>query len=115
MTADSIPAFYRGGCIVPRRERARRSTATQVRRTGQGFQGFWGSKAAQCTWGVAAARLHGLWMQQRSHRVGPRGVAQVHDPLTLVVALDHQQQASGDLYLDDGRSFAFMRGQYVHR
>lgn len=68
VTQDSIPAFYRGGYIVPRRERPRRSTATQ-------------------------------------HA----------DPLTLVVALDHESKAGGDLYLDDGHSYAFMRGAYMHR
>jgi len=68
VNADSIPAYYRGGSVVPRRERPRRSTAQQET-----------------------------------------------DPLTLVISLDHQQQATGDLYLDDGHSFAFLRGQYVHR
>mmetsp|Transcript_27755 Transcript_27755/g.70759 ORF Transcript_27755/g.70759 Transcript_27755/m.70759 type:complete len:905 (-) Transcript_27755:229-2943(-) len=68
VTPDSIPAYYRGGRIVPRRERPRRSSATQAK-----------------------------------------------DPITLVIALDHNGNAEGDLYLDDGRSFAFMRGQYAHR
>ncbi len=68
MTLDAIPVFYRGGAIVPRRERPRRSTQTQAR-----------------------------------------------DPFTLVVACDPMFKAEGDLYLDDGHSFAFKRGQYVHR
>jgi hypothetical protein len=37
------------------------------------------------------------------------------DPFTLVVALDEYGQASGDLYLDDGSSFAFAQGAYLHR
>ncbi|KAF8064543.1 PSL5 [Scenedesmus sp. PABB004] len=65
---ESIPVFYRGGHIVPRRERPRRSTATM------------GS-----------------------------------DPFTLVVALDGSGSASGDLYVDDGASFAFAAGHYLHR
>eukprot|EP01025_Chloroclados_australasicus_P058075 TRINITY_DN7270_c0_g1_i1.p1 TRINITY_DN7270_c0_g1~~TRINITY_DN7270_c0_g1_i1.p1 ORF type:complete len:901 (-),score=109.22 TRINITY_DN7270_c0_g1_i1:483-3185(-) len=65
---DYIPTFYRGGNIIPRRERQRRSTQ-----------------------------------------------AMQSDPFTLVVALDAQQKAIGDLYLDDGRSFAFLKGSYVHR
>lgn len=65
---ESIPVFYRGGHVVPRRDRPRRSSQTQVR-----------------------------------------------DPFTLIVALDKDGKASGDLYLDDGHSFAFKRGQYVHR
>lgn len=32
------------------------------------------------------------------------------DPITLVIALDRQGQASGELYVDDGRSFAFQVG-----
>ncbi|GFR40498.1 hypothetical protein Agub_g1066 [Astrephomene gubernaculifera] len=68
VTLDAIPVYYRGGHIVPRRERPRRSTA-----------------------------------------------AQAADPLTLVVALDEQGGAEGELYMDDGRSFAFQRGGYLHR
>lgn len=52
--------FYRGGHVVVRRERARRSTEAQQR-----------------------------------------------DPFTVVVALDDAGRAAGDLYLDDGSSFAF--------
>lgn len=68
LTMNTIPFFYRGGSIIPRKERPRRSTA------------------------VAHA-----------------------DPYTLIVALDDKMTASGDLYLDDGSSFAFMRGGFVHR
>ncbi|GAX83418.1 hypothetical protein CEUSTIGMA_g10843.t1 [Chlamydomonas eustigma] len=65
---ESIPVYYKGGSIVPRRERPRRSTRMQMK-----------------------------------------------DPFTLIVALDGNWSAAGDLYLDDGRSFAFLRGQYTHR
>eukprot|EP00879_Flechtneria_rotunda_P012458 GHRR01013010.1.p1 GENE.GHRR01013010.1~~GHRR01013010.1.p1 ORF type:complete len:687 (+),score=194.43 GHRR01013010.1:1218-3278(+) len=65
---DAIPVFYRGGHIVPRRDRPRRSTATML-----------------------------------------------NDPFTLMVALDKSGSATGDLYLDDGRSFAFTKGQYLHK
>lgn len=37
------------------------------------------------------------------------------DPYTLVVALDAAGTAAGELYLDDGRSFAFERGVFSHR
>lgn len=69
LTEDRAPAWWRGGSVVPLRERPRRSTA--------------------------AAR---------------------RDPLTLVVALDAAGRgACGDLYLDDGASFAFARGAFSSR
>ena len=37
------------------------------------------------------------------------------DPLTLVVALDASGKACGDLYLDDGATFAFARGAFASR
>jgi alpha 1,3-glucosidase len=43
-------------------------------------------------------------------------VTQAGDPFTLVVALDPTSgAATGDLYLDDGRSYAFAAGHYLHR
>ena len=65
---EDIPAWWRGGSVIPLRERARRSSAAATR-----------------------------------------------DPLTLVVALDADGRACGDLFLDDGKSYAFQRGVYVHR
>jgi alpha 1,3-glucosidase len=63
-----VPAWLRGGSIVPRQERVRRS----------------------------------------SHQMR-------FDPLTLVVALDEQQQAQGALYWDDGETFDYTRGHSVER
>lgn len=37
------------------------------------------------------------------------------DPITLVIALDKAGQAWGELYVDDGRSYAFLRGAYAYR
>lgn len=39
--------------------------------------------------------------------------AQRDDPFTLVVALDDAGAASGSLYLDDSRTFAFLEGAYL--
>merc|ERR1711865_757193 len=37
----------------------------------------------------------------------------IHDPYTLVVALDNSQQASGMLYMDDEKSFDYQKkGQF---
>lgn len=65
---EGIPVYLRGGSIIPRKERARRSTAQM---TG--------------------------------------------DPFTLWVALNETGSAQGDLYIDDGRSFAFQKGSYLYR
>jgi len=37
------------------------------------------------------------------------------DPYTLYVALSIYQKSEGDLYMDDGRSYAFQKGQYVYK
>lgn len=63
-----IPAFQRGGSIIPRRNRPRRSSSQMV-----------------------------------------------NDPFTLHVALDSDQRAEGDLYLDDGASFDHLKGVFHHR
>eukprot|EP00208_Stichococcus_sp_RCC1054_P007303 CAMPEP_0206145352 /NCGR_PEP_ID=MMETSP1473-20131121/27104_1 /ASSEMBLY_ACC=CAM_ASM_001109 /TAXON_ID=1461547 /ORGANISM="Stichococcus sp, Strain RCC1054" /LENGTH=887 /DNA_ID=CAMNT_0053541521 /DNA_START=68 /DNA_END=2731 /DNA_ORIENTATION=- len=68
VTMEDIPSYLRGGHIVPRRERARRSTAA----------------------------MH-------------------TDPITLVVALDSNGAADGELFLDDGSSFAYEKGAFLHR
>jgi alpha 1,3-glucosidase len=41
--------------------------------------------------------------------------AQAADPITLVVALDDKHTATGSLYMDDGSSFAFTQGHYLHQ
>lgn len=38
-----------------------------------------------------------------------------HDPFTLRVALDRSENASGELYLDDGETYANQRGEVVWR
>ncbi|XP_047330100.1 probable glucan 1,3-alpha-glucosidase [Impatiens glandulifera] len=37
------------------------------------------------------------------------------DPYTLVIALDDTQEAVGELYVDDGKSFEFANGAFIHR
>jgi alpha 1,3-glucosidase len=38
-----------------------------------------------------------------------------YDPYTLVVVLDKNGQADGTLYVDDGETFDYQRGGYIHR
>ena len=65
---DKIVAFYRGGKIVPRQQRQRRSS-TQMK----------------------------------------------DDPYTLIVALNQELSASGEIYFDDFVSFDHRNGVYHHR
>lgn len=37
------------------------------------------------------------------------------DPYTLVIALNSTKEAEGELYIDDGKSFEFQGGAYIHR
>ncbi|KAH7056572.1 glycosyl hydrolases family 31-domain-containing protein [Linnemannia elongata] len=41
--------------------------------------------------------------------------AMENDPFTLVIALDSKSEASGRLYLDDGESFNYEKGDYILR
>ncbi len=65
---DTIPLLLRGGHIIPRRDRPRRSSGLMA-----------------------------------------------HDPFTLLVALDAAGHATGTLYLDDGATFDYQSGAYIHR
>ncbi|KAH7315741.1 hypothetical protein KP509_21G063300 [Ceratopteris richardii] len=65
---DTIPVFQRGGTIIPRRERPRRSS-TQM----------------------------------------------VNDPYTLLIAVNGTHEAEGELYMDDGNTFDFAEGAFIHR
>ncbi|KAK5111330.1 hypothetical protein LTR62_005170 [Meristemomyces frigidus] len=38
-----------------------------------------------------------------------------YDPFTLVIVLGHSGDANGTLYLDDGESFDYEEGAYIHR
>ncbi|KAL3637867.1 putative glucan 1,3-alpha-glucosidase [Castilleja foliolosa] len=38
-----------------------------------------------------------------------------NDPYTLVIALNSSMAAEGELYVDDGKSFEFQQGAYIHR
>lgn len=38
-----------------------------------------------------------------------------YDPFTLVVVLDSSNSANGTLYLDDGETFDYQQGAYIHR
>ncbi|XP_009364181.1 probable glucan 1,3-alpha-glucosidase [Pyrus x bretschneideri] len=51
----------------------------------------------------------------RKDRFRRSSTQMVNDPYTLVIALNSSQAAEGELYVDDGRSFEFQKGAYIHR
>lgn len=38
-----------------------------------------------------------------------------NDPFTLLIALDKNEQAKGDLYIDDGMTLQFIKREFIHR
>lgn len=64
---DKIPVFQRGGTIIPRKHRIRRSSVL----------------------------MH-------------------EDPVTLHIAVDRNGRASGNLYIDDGKSFDYKEGKFIY-
>ncbi|KAA8547035.1 hypothetical protein F0562_003464 [Nyssa sinensis] len=51
----------------------------------------------------------------RKYRFRRSSTQMVNDPYTLVIALNNSQAAEGELYIDDGKSFEFEQGAYIHR
>lgn len=51
----------------------------------------------------------------RKDRLRRSSTQMVNDPYTLVIALNSSQAAEGELYIDDGKSFDFKEGAYIHR
>jgi alpha 1,3-glucosidase len=66
VSMDDIPVYQRGGSIIPKKERTRRSTSQMI-----------------------------------------------NDPLTLVVALDSNGAAKGEVYLDDMETHKYQKGEYL--
>ncbi|KAF5199205.1 Alpha-glucosidase [Thalictrum thalictroides] len=51
----------------------------------------------------------------RKDRYRRSSTQMVNDPYTLVIALNNSLVAEGELYIDDGKSFEFEKGAYIHR
>lgn len=64
---------------------------------------------------VIRSYLRGGTMLPLKERPRRSSAQMASDPITLVIALDRQGQAAGQLYVDDGRSYAFQRGAYAYR
>lgn len=59
--------------------------------------------------------LRGGTMLPLKERPRRSSLAMAEDPITLIVSLDRAGEAVGELYLDDGRSYAFQEGEYSFR
>jgi alpha 1,3-glucosidase len=57
--------------------------------------------------------LRGGKIIARKEKVKPSSGLMKWDPLTLVVCLDESECALGSLYVDDGFSFEFEKGNYI--
>lgn len=51
----------------------------------------------------------------RKDRFRRSSTQMANDPYTLVIALNSSLAAEGELYIDDGKSFEFEQGAYIHR
>lgn len=49
----------------------------------------------------------------RKDRIRKSSSLMIHDPFTLLVALDRKGQAQGTVYVDDGKSFAYTNNAFV--
>lgn len=88
------------------------STGNLMDRRSQDFEAF----SVKCTLDDGAkVFLRGGNMLVTKERARRSTASMVHDPYTLIVALDTKQTSVGDIYVDDGHSFAFQRGQYVYK
>lgn len=59
--------------------------------------------------------LRGGFIIPVHERIRRAAILSAHDPYTLLIILDKQGQAKGDLYHDDFYTFDYKKGQYIHR
>ncbi|KAL6225500.1 hypothetical protein ACLB2K_004350 [Fragaria x ananassa] len=83
-------------------------------KTGAAFKGGKTHKLDVNEEGVPAFQRAGTIIP-RKDRFRRSSTQMVNDPYTLVIALNSSQAAEGELYVDDGKSFEFQQGSYIHR
>ena len=59
--------------------------------------------------------MHAGHIFPRRDRVRRSSALMKLDPITLVIVLDKSDDATGELYMDDGDSFDFQHGAHIHR
>ena len=113
VTLDSVPAYLRGGSIVPFKAGGPRSALPAA--TLCAFAVMLLLQARCCCHRIPGLHSEQRWWRWSQERARRSTGAMARDPLTLVVALDAAGAAAGELYVDDGRSFAYRRGVFLHR
>ncbi|GLU12618.1 hypothetical protein SLE2022_292820 [Rubroshorea leprosula] len=83
-------------------------------RTGTAYEGGTTHKLEVSEDSIPAFQRAGTILP-RKDRFRRSSTQMVHDPYTLVIALNSSQAAEGELYLDDGKSFDFKQGAYIQR
>ncbi|KAH7566935.1 hypothetical protein ACOSP7_023641 [Xanthoceras sorbifolium] len=83
-------------------------------RTGTAFRGGITHKLDVTEESIPAFQRAGTIIP-RKDRFRRSSTQMVNDPYTLVVALNSSQAAEGELYVDDGKSFEFLQGAFIHR
>ncbi|KAL8750297.1 MAG: hypothetical protein Q9199_007155, partial [Rusavskia elegans] len=58
--------------------------------------------------------MEGGHILSRKERPRKSSALMKFDPYTLVIALDNTGRAEGELYIDDGESFEYRKGAYIH-
>ncbi|KAL6588134.1 putative glucan 1,3-alpha-glucosidase [Orobanche minor] len=97
VSEDSIPAFQRAGTIIPRKDRFRRSS-TQMRNDPYTLLQY-NTRRLRNPSGDNSKDER--WCKNRQTK--------------RVIALNSSMAAEGELYVDDGKSFEFQQGAYIHR
>ncbi|KAG5438788.1 hypothetical protein PCANB_002508 [Pneumocystis canis] len=59
--------------------------------------------------------IHGGSIILRRDRIRRSSLLMMHDPFTVIIALDNKGNAEGSLYLDDGESFDNLDGLYIYK
>ncbi|KAK7282257.1 hypothetical protein RIF29_10900 [Crotalaria pallida] len=83
-------------------------------RTGSVYKGGVTHKLEVTDESIPAFQRAGTILTRRD-RFRRSSTQMTNDPFTLVIALNSSQAAEGELYIDDGSSFNFLHGSYIHR
>ncbi|CAM8986521.1 unnamed protein product [Rhodiola kirilowii] len=123
-TFSNDEAFMVGGCILAQGIYTERAKQVSVYlpgeeswydlKTGTSYEGGKSHKLEAREDGVPAFQKAGTIIP-RKDRFRRSSTQMVNDPYTLVIAVNSSQAAEGELYVDDGKTFEFAKGGFIHR